>query len=129
MTPDVLPRTACYGWIVTEDRTQDDEPVVESRVGWVGPHNIPDELKQRLEDGAGRVWRTVYDDVDDDGQKIVVHVGRYLSWADLDPATDGELAFRVVSSTAEFGPLWDLSAPDCGAVEVQYLEDGGWKPL
>lgn len=101
--------------------------------GVTGPYGAPDELLKRLAAGEGRRWRTLYDP-DGPGhpeEQRLVHEGRYLDWHDLVPSVDGDLAFQDVDDPdSEFGPLDDLSRPDSGATEIQYLqEDGTWKAL
>ncbi len=48
----------------------------------------------------------------------VIHTGRILDVGDNAGAED------------DFGPLYDLSQPDSGCVEIQYKqEDGSWESL
>jgi hypothetical protein len=135
------PAEGDYAWLVTstlvpdpDDDTSDFPALVEenpqdSRNGVTGPHNAPPALLAQLADGEGREWRTLFDR-DGEGHtddKRVCHVGRYLDWGDVEPGSDrGE----NVDGDAEFGPLTDLSMPDCGACEIQYKQpDGTWKTL
>lgn len=133
------PAESGYAWIVTSTLTFDPnddsdypkliEDTEDSRNGTTGPHNAPADLLARLAKGEGRVWRTLFDRDGDDqpDDTRVCHVGRYLDWCDTDP--DSERA-KQVDADAEFGPLTDLSAPDCGACEIQYRQDDGtWKTL
>lgn len=134
LTAHSRPAQSAYAWVcdstLVEDPADDTrlvEDTEDSRNGTTGPHNAPPELLGRLGNGEGRVWRTLFDTnwPDQPQDQRVCHVGRYLDWSDLDPAH----ADRV-DCDAEFGPLEDLSAPDCGAVTVQYRQDDGtWKTL
>ncbi|MBB1153493.1 hypothetical protein [Amycolatopsis dendrobii] len=138
--------TAGYAWIVDHTYRQDLDaenpdtaPLLEdteySRNGAAGPSNAPAKLLELLRSGQGREWRTLYD-VDFEGHaddNRVCHSGRYLDWLDV-PVTEMPdfLGTGVpdVDVDAEFGPLHDLSLPDCGAVTIQYKdEEGTWKTL
>jgi hypothetical protein len=120
-----------YAWIVDHTYCQnldaddpDTAPLLEdtefSRNGTTGPANAPTELLARLANGEGREWRTLVD-VDFDGHAAdnrVIHTGRFLDVGDNAGAED------------DFGPLYDLSQPDSGCVEIQYKqEDGSWESL
>jgi hypothetical protein len=126
---------AQYGWMVTVDHDYDHDPETHqrlslpSRVGMMGPHNIHPDVRAALLDGTdrGRLWRTLYDS--DPGMTLadrLVHQGRLLTVADVGLAAEDDL-----ESDVDFGPLSDLSTPDCGACEIQYHEKdaatGGYK--
>lgn len=106
-----------YAWLVTATWTSDDAdrrvPDTEfDRNGTAGPGEAPQELLDRLAAGEGRQWRTRCD-----GE--IVHEGLYLHLDDGDELGDDA-----------FGPLEDLSKPDVGAEEIEYLEvDETWKTL
>lgn len=107
-----------YAWLVTETWTSDDAdrriPDTEfDRNGTTGPSEAPQELLDRLDAGEGLRWQTRCD-----GE--IVHAGRYLHLDDGD-----ELGGDA------FGPLEDLSKPDVGAEEIEYLNPvtGEWKGL
>jgi hypothetical protein len=107
--------SARYAWVCdTDHTTPPGQP--GSRAGLTGPRRAAGPLLRRLEAGQGTRWRTLYDEVDVPLAGRLVHSGRLLM-ADDAP---GE---------AEFGPLDDLSQPDCGAGEIQYLDGGAWKTL
>jgi hypothetical protein len=125
---------ADYGWIVTQDHEYDRDPAdskrlgVSSRVGFMGPGTIHPEVAKALLAGngtRGKLWRTRYEQDDDmTVAESVVHQGRLLTLADLGLVTEEKIDGEV-----EFGPLTDLSQPDCGACGIEYFEDRRWKPL
>ena len=113
-----------YAWVVDVDWTYDPQDQFPSRKGQTGPVDAPQLLLNLLAEGKGRRWRTLYDE-DYDGQDVRerrVHGGRYIDFNELDPATYGEIANTNVDASAEQGPLWDLSQPDCGATEIQFFD-------
>ena len=93
-----------YAWVITHDRLADTPP---NRTGTTGPAGAPPELLNRLANGEG--WR--FRMKDDDGE--VVYEGRYLSQPD----------------DWGFGPLDDLGTPDAGCTDIEFFENGSWKPL
>lgn len=134
------PAQGSYAWVVTNTLVPDptdesdtpklvEEKPEDSRNDTTGPHNAPADLLARLAKGEGREWRTLFD-VDYDGHpedQRVCHMGRYLDWYDVEPNSERG---KGVDADAEFGPLGDMSMPDCGAVEIQYKQDDGtWKGL
>jgi hypothetical protein len=108
--------SARYAWVCdTDHSTPHGEP--GTRAGLTGPRWAAGPLLRRLEAGQGTRWRTLYDEDEDVPlAERLVHSGRILMGDDAPGA-------------AQFGPLDDLSRPDCGAGEIQYLEHGVWKPL
>lgn len=121
---------ADYGWIVDVDHEHDRDPDgfaevgIPSRVDTMGPRTIHPKIEQALQAGQGRVWRTLYSDSGPDEERTV-HQGRYLDLNDLRVKTATE-----VDPDSEFGPLEDLSKPDCGAGDIQYrTSTGAWESL
>lgn len=111
-----------YAWLVDRDYDHDPKEPYPSRVGTTGPNDAPELLLELLRQGKGRRWRTLYDD-DGEGLKArLVHGGRYIDYMDLVPGEHGDVAYTEVDSDAEFGPLHDLSQPDCGACEIQFYD-------
>jgi hypothetical protein len=107
--------SARYAWVCdTDHTTPHGQP--GTRAGTTGPRWAAGPLLRRLEAGQGTRWRTLYDEADMPVAERLVHSGRLLM-ADDAPGN------------AEFGPLDDLSQPDCGAAEIQYLDGGAWKTL
>ncbi len=99
---------ASYAWVITEDKINGlPGDSVPSRKGTAGPHDAPDNLLSSAQAGDGRKFRML----DDDGE--VYYLGVYAGPDDEDM----------------FGPLWDFGAPDAGATEIQYREDGKWVTL
>jgi|SRR5581483_1792633 len=101
--------TATYAWIVDKDPAAEPHDEL-NRVGTIGPRNAPEDLVQRLLEGEGERWRTVYEPGEDPEHDDVVHEGRIL-FVEGQPETYEE---------PEFGPLYDLSQPDCCAVDIEY---------
>ncbi len=56
----------------------------------------------------------------------MVHEGRII-FAGNTP--EHVVTVDEVDDVAAFGPLYDLSQPDCGAVEIQYRSGNGWVTL
>ncbi len=110
-----------YAWIVDEDPAT--EPTDDLyRVGTCGPSSAPGDLLARLRSGGeGIRWETRYEEGEDPEHDDVVHAGRILfaDGSDVNHADDH----------AAFGPLNDLSAPDCGAVDIFYLINDQWVGL
>ena len=98
-----MPDTATYGWIITIDKIS-----LGADVGLTGPHNLSDDILERLQKGEGHAYR-VRDDDDE-----VYHHGRFIG----DP-----------NSYDAFGPLNDFGRPGFGATDIQYFEDGKWVTL
>lgn len=131
---------ASYGWIVTVDQVTTDDSDLPTRLGWTGPHNLDPELERRLQAGEGLTWRVRYDgtypDTDEDA---VPYVGRIVFADPADEAFElkkfADFSRLVVSGLsndeeADFGPLYDLGAPDVGASEIEYqAADGRWGVL
>lgn len=117
---DISPDDALYAWIVDADPSNPDD--AHSRVGVTGPSNAPQVFIDRLLAGEGKRWRTKYEKGEDPEHDDVVHVGRIL-WVE-----DGW-------GDHPWGPLEDLSRPDCGAVDIEYwdVREGdirpSWVPL
>jgi hypothetical protein len=110
-----------YAWIVDADPATDPSDELY-RVGTTGPSNAPDYLIEMLSDPeTGIRWRTKYEKDEDPEHEDIVHEGRLLTV----PGTMGE----VILGEEHFGPLWDLSEPDCGAVLIEYLLDDKWTQL
>jgi len=116
--------TARYAWIVDRDPSAEGGDELDKecdRKGTVGPRNAPAALVERLKAGEGERWRTVYEPGEDPEHDDIVHEGRILVLDDdYDVPADEEAAF---------GPLWDLSQPDCGAVDIQYRQGNRWVTL
>ncbi len=93
-------------WICTKDHEQ-EESGGTSRVDHASPNYIKEVFDKYVKYEEVKKWLTK----DDDGNKI--HEG----------------LFAYHKDDTEFGPLDDLSQPDCGATEI-YLwseEDDDWE--
>lgn len=100
-----------YGWIIDKDNATEglDLP---SRVGWMGPRNIPRHIEAQLQAGAGRGFRMYCE-----GEQEPCYEGRFLA----DPNDK-----RVT----ELEPLDDLGTPDSGCTEIAYRRDNGqWERI
>jgi hypothetical protein len=98
--------SSTYGWIITEDYTDDRLEIVGKTV--IGPYGVRNRTVQRLRNGEGIEFRMK----DDDGQAC--YKGRFLGDADSEDA---------------FAPLDDYGTPDGGATSIEYLRDGVWEIL
>lgn len=127
-TTETAVKYADYGWIVDIDHERDPQGFAElgipSRVDTMGPRTIHPKIEQALQAGQGRPWRTLYTDAGPADERAV-HEGRYLDLHDLRLKLATE-----VDPDSEFGPLDDLSKPDCGAGDIQYrTSTGAWESL
>jgi hypothetical protein len=95
--------SSSYGWVITVDKNADElEPVGtnSNAKGMMGPSNIPEDLRLRLEQGEGITFKMY----DDDGN--LYYIGRII--------TNGENDEQL------FAPLDDFGMPNAGATEIKY---------
>jgi hypothetical protein len=99
-----------YGWLITADHTWDHTESIPSRVGRMGPFNIPRHIGEALLAGQGRPFQLLTDDGD------LVYEGRF--------ATDGKYDWDG------FEPLNDFGEGDAGCTIIKYWEgdcvNGSW---
>ena len=93
-----------YGWIITHDLLG-DEP---EAVGVMGPRNITEELKRRLQAGEGQAFRLLDDD------REPYYAGRWIV---------------TEAGDAEGDPLADYGEPNAGCTIMQVREGGRWEDL
>lgn len=97
--------SSTYGWVIDRDalaEIDNEDGLLSSRAGVVGPRGITDEMKQDLYLGMGQRFRML----DDDG--ILCYEG------------------RIKGDYDGFEPLDDFGTPDAGCTGIQYLEEGLW---
>ena len=95
-----------YGWIIDTDHlaeTGEDGGRDDSET--VGPHDIPDALEERLENGEGERFK-MYDD-----DEVLYYTG------------------RIVGRYTGFEPLEDFGEPNAGATTIHYFSRGKWRQL
>lgn len=94
--------TATYGWVITRELLG-DEP---EAVGVIGPRDIPDGLRDRLQAGEGQAFRLLDDD------REPYYEGRWIE-----------------GDTADSDPLADYGMPNAGCTIMQVRRGGRWEDL
>ena len=107
-----------YGWIITKDHlfNPDYDGGSTSRIGTMGPHDIPDDIANALRANSyGKLKVRHWKAYDDDGE--LYYEGKYIS-------RSGEL------DEMAFSPLEDFCMPDSGCTEIRYkMPNGKWETL